>query len=230
VILILPTKNRVMKQLFLFCILLIAVSVVSAQSSPRTQNARAKATTETKTSTTEHQAKAEVADDEEIIDKEENTNQNFGSSPAVGFANNTTIVYKNGQFATPSGHEAMAMGSGYSFFKKAVEKRLTTGNEANSGIFIRDNSSIGNNVNIMMHGQTATLSGHEATAVNGGYASFGRKNPWNVSQNDSKDEIVNERDPANNIIIYKKNGQAATKTGHEATGMGSGYSFSKKDK
>jgi hypothetical protein len=219
-----------MKHIFTFLIFILAISVVSAQSSPRTQNVRSKANTETKTSTSEHQAKADVADEEAVVDKDENTNQNFASSPAVGFTNNTTIIYKNGQSATPSGHEAMAMGSGYSFFKKAVEKRLTTGNEANSGIFIRDNSSIGNNIKVMMHGQIATVSGHEATSINGGYASFGKKNPWNVSSNDLKEETANEKDPANNIIIYKKNGQAATKTGHEATGMGSGYSFSKKDK
>jgi hypothetical protein len=208
----------------------MAISVVSAQSSPRTQNARSKVNTETKTSTSEHQAKADVADEEAVVDKDENTNQNFSASPAVGFTNNTTIIYKNGQSATPSGHEAMAMGSGYSFFKKAVEKRLTTGNEANSGIFIRDNILRDNTNPFIINGQVATPTGHEATSINGGYASFGKKNPWNVSQNDLKDETVNEKDPANNIIIYKKNGQAATKRGHEATGMGSGYSFSKKDK
>lgn len=145
--------------------------------------------------------------------------------------NNRNIFQFNGQNATPSGHEAMSMGSGYSFFKKAVEKRLTTGDEANSGIFIRDNSIIKDNTNIfMLNGQTATPSGHEATSINGGYASFGRKNPWNVSKNAGEVNENTEKDPANNIIIYKKNGQAATKTGHEATGMGSGYSFSKKDK
>jgi hypothetical protein len=224
-----------MKQTFILFLFIIVFSAVSAQSSPRTQNAKSKANTETKTSATEHQAKADVADEETVANKGDNTNQNFASSPAVGFANNTTIIFKDGQSATPSGHEAMAMGSGYSFFKKAVEKRLTVNNnsenDASSGIFIRDNSIFRDNTsNFIINGQTSTASGHEATAINGGYASFGRKNPWNVPQNINTTDSNNERDPADNQTIYKKNGQAATKTGHEATGMGSGYSFSKKDK
>ena len=217
-----------MKQLFLFCILLIAVSVVSAQSSPRTQNARAKAKTETKTSTSEHQAKAEVAEKEVVEDENIATAQDVSASPALSFTNNTTLIFKDGQTATPSGHDAMAMGSGYSFFKKAVQKRLTTDVDGAQSINLSAFSRENNNV-IMLNGQTATISGHEATAINGGYASFGRKNPWNVPQVNITDSN-NERDPADNQTIYKKNGQAATKTGHEATGMGSGYSFSKKDK
>jgi len=217
-----------MKQTFIVFLFIMALSVVSAQSSPRTQNAKTKAKTESKTSTSEHQAKAEVVEEVVVVNKEDVTKQNFTTSPAISYTSNTTLIFKDGQTATPSGHDAMAMGSGYSFFKKAVEKRLITNMD---GSQIPNLNSFRDHTNaFMLNGQIATPSGHEATSVNGGYASFGRKNTWNVPQNNNSAESSNERDPADNQTIYKKNGQAATKTGHEATGMGSGYSFSKKDK
>src|SRR5688572_10270155 len=38
------------------------------------------------------------------------------------------------------------------------------------------------NINIVKRfGQSATPIGHEAHAINGGYAALGKKNPWNVS-------------------------------------------------
>ncbi|MBA2329866.1 MAG: hypothetical protein H0V91_09620, partial [Flavisolibacter sp.] len=77
----------------------------------------------------------------------------------------------------------------------------------------------------------ATPTGHQAAAMGGGYAALGNyRNKFIARDEDDKENgFVNDsnKDPRD---IYKKNGQAATKTGHQATGIGSGYSFSKKDK
>ncbi|MDQ3551296.1 MAG: hypothetical protein M3413_07190 [Bacteroidota bacterium] len=219
-----------MKQTFTLLVFVLAVSFVSAQSSPRTQNAKAKTNTNTKTSTTEHQAKADVKDKEVVVKMDDVvTNQNTTASPGVVNTGYNAIIFKNGQSATQSGHEALAMASGYSFFKKAVTSRLTTDlnavGDVNSGSFSRDNAGF-----FMKNGQTASSTGHEATAVNGGYASFSRKNLGYYTLPGNNDgEAVTEKAPADNTTIYKKNGQAATKTGHEATAVGGGYSSLKKN-
>lgn len=195
---------------------------------------------------------------------------------------NINIVHKYGQAATPVGHEAHAINGGYA----ALGKRNPWNTPPTNASAVSDAGVVpvgpGDlTTNFKWNGQTATRFGHEAASVNG-YAALGRKNPWNVNtpmaqaatnatvtpamlHHDSRDNFkwngqtatrfgheaasvngyaalgkknpwVPEVNPmitpvnpsealkgADNREIIKLNGQKATKTGHEATAVGSGY-------
>lgn len=176
-------------------------------------------------------AQTEEADSTVVTQTSSSTNEAKAENLKV-IGNNRNIFYFNGQKATPSGHQATAVGAGYAALGDKSEKPfnefISPGAHGTHGVPV-----IGNN-RLILHwsnGQRATPTGHQAAAMGGGYAALGNyKNKFIARDEDDKENgFINDsnKDPRD---IYKKNGQAATKTGHQATGIGSGYSFSKKDK
>ncbi len=78
------------------------------------------------------------------------------------------------------------------------------------------------------NGQKSTATGRQATGIGSGYSAL---------RNDGPVEIVNPSSlpaikgiPENRTIYKWENGQTATVTGYQATGIGSGYASLKKDK
>lgn len=193
-----------------------------------------------KTSTTENQAKsanqAQTIDTEqkqkpanfqEDIKTSEPANNNTLSTPVIQNArDNINIVHKNGQAATPIGHQAHAINGGYAALGRknpwnvdAPIAQPVTNATVTPGMLNHSARDI-----FKWNGQTSTRYGHEAASVNG-YAALGKKNPWVPEVN----PMIIPVDPeqalkgVDNREIIKLNGQKATKTGHEATAVGSGY-------
>ena len=249
-----------------------------------------------KTSITENQAKSAnktltpVADPLQspltTTSEEQSSNPVNNSEIAIpviqNAKDNINIVHKYGQSATPVGHEAHAINGGYAALGKRNPWNTSPSNAAavaDAGVVPVGPGDL--TTNFKWNGQTATRFGHEAASVNG-YAALGRKNPWNVNapiaqpatnatvtpdilNHDSRDNfkwngqtatrfgheaasvngyaalgkknpwvpevnpMITPVDPkqalkgADNRDNHKLNGQTATKTGHEATAVGSGY-------
>lgn len=91
--------------------------------------------------------------------------------------NRKNYKWENGQTATVTGYQATGIGSGYASLKKDKNVReaiVTPGNNRK-----RDSNSpnIPENRKIKQwpDGQKATVTGHEAAPINGGYSSLGKK-------------------------------------------------------
>ena len=101
--------------------------------------------------------------------------------------NRNIYMWDNGQKATITGFQATGIGSGYSAIKKnynyrdKLKKSNTRINEGNSSTLIENRR-----IKLWPDGQKATVTGHEATPINGGYSSLRKKKSW------QNDQIVNE--------------------------------------
>ena len=191
-----------------------------------------------KTSTTENQAKSanqvhatvpeqkqQPATFQEDIETE-GSNVGVTAPVILNTKDNINIIHKNGQAATPIGHQAHAINGGYAALGRknpwnvdAPIAQPMTNATITPGMLNHNARD-----NFKWNGQTATRYGHEAASVNG-YAALGKKNPWVPEVNPmiipvNPSEVLKGED---NRDIIKLNGQKATKTGHEATAVGSGY-------
>lgn len=146
---------------------------------------------------------------------------------------NINIIHKYGQTATPIGHEAHAINGGYA----ALGKRNPWNTPPSSASAVADAGSVpvgpGDlTTNFKWNGQTATRFGHEAASVNG-YAALGRKNPWNVSapiaQSITNATVTPEMLNHDARDIFKWNGQTSTMFGHEAASVNRYAALGKKN-
>lgn len=102
--------------------------------------------------------------------------------------NRNIYKWENGQKSTITGFQATGIGSGYSAIKKNnYRDKLKKSNterihEGNSSTLIENRR-----IKLWPDGQKATVTGHEATPINGGYSSLRKK------QSRQKDQIVNEQ-------------------------------------
>ena len=79
----------------------------------------------------------------------------------------------NGQTATPTGRQATGIGSGYSALRKNEPVKVinTSASLKATKRSVKENREI----KLWPDGQKATVTGHEATPINGGYSALGRK-------------------------------------------------------
>lgn len=86
------------------------------------------------------------------------------------------------------------------------------------------------NIKHWANGQKSTPTGRQATGIGSGYSALRRDEPAKVI-NPSSSLTASKRNLPDNRKNYKwENGQTATVTGFQATGIGSGYASLKKDK
>ena len=191
-----------------------------------------------KTSTTENQAKSANQVQATLPEQKQQPatfqedilvdGSNVGVTAPVNLnaKDNINIVHKYGQTATPIGHEAHAINGGYAALGKKNPWNVNAPlaqpatNTSVSASMLNSNARD----NFKWNGQTATRYGHEAASING-YAALGKKNPWVPEVNPMIIPVDPEKalKGVDNREILKLNGQKATKTGHEATAVGSGY-------
>ncbi len=91
--------------------------------------------------------------------------------------NRTIYMWENGQKSTITGYQATGIGSGYASLKKDKNVKEDIVNPANSRNRDSNSSNIPANRKIKLwpDGQKATVTGHEAAPINGGYSALGKK-------------------------------------------------------
>lgn len=91
--------------------------------------------------------------------------------------NRKNYKWENGQTATITGYQATGIGSGYASLKKDKNVRDAIVTPGNTRKRDSNSANIPSNRKIKLwpDGQKATVTGHEAAPINGGYSSLGKK-------------------------------------------------------